>query len=150
MWDLNGLPTPQQWNSTDQKVEQDKWQFMVVKFQNGKILIHRMHFDQYQASSAVHTIKYLKPSRRHFRISLCDDEYWTHSSETNEIKSIKIIFVWFIHYLLTILSTLLNNIKKITNDCGEIFKTDTWLQMKVHHKLLKSCELPYPPKNCWI
>ena len=29
-----GLSKPQQWNSTDQKVEQDEPHFMMVKFQN--------------------------------------------------------------------------------------------------------------------
>ena len=40
-------PKPQQWNSTDQKVEQDKPQFMMVKFQNVMFLMHRTRFDQY-------------------------------------------------------------------------------------------------------
>ena len=30
-----GLQKPQQWNTTDQKEEQDKPQLMMVKFQNG-------------------------------------------------------------------------------------------------------------------
>ena len=29
-----GLPKPQQWNTTDKKREQDRPQFMIVKFQN--------------------------------------------------------------------------------------------------------------------
>ena len=36
-----GLPKPQQWNTTDQKGEQDKPQFMTIKFQNSMILMHR-------------------------------------------------------------------------------------------------------------
>ena len=44
---------PQSQNSTNQKVEQDKPQFMMVKFQNTMILMHKMRFDQYQISSAV-------------------------------------------------------------------------------------------------
>ena len=35
-----GLPKPQQWNSTNQKIEQDKPQFMMVKFQNVMIPMH--------------------------------------------------------------------------------------------------------------
>ena len=38
-----GLPKPQQWKSIDERAEQDKPQFMMVKFQNVIILMHRTH-----------------------------------------------------------------------------------------------------------
>ena len=40
------------WHS-DQKEEQDKPQFMMVKFLNVMIPMHRMRFDKYRVSSAV-------------------------------------------------------------------------------------------------
>ena len=39
--------------TTDQKGEHDKLQFMMVKFQNVIIPMHRMRSDQYHVSSAV-------------------------------------------------------------------------------------------------
>ena len=41
----NGLPKPQQWNTMNQKGKQDKPQFMMVKFQNVIIPMHRTRFD---------------------------------------------------------------------------------------------------------
>ena len=40
-----GSPKRQQWNSTDQKIEKDKPQFMMLEFQNIMIPMQRMRFD---------------------------------------------------------------------------------------------------------
>ena len=48
--DVGFEPKPQQWYTTDQKVEEDKSQFMLlIKFQNVMILMHWTHFDQSQS-----------------------------------------------------------------------------------------------------
>ena len=44
---------PEQSNITYQKVEQDKLQFVMVKFQNITITMHRTCFDEYQVPLAV-------------------------------------------------------------------------------------------------
>ena len=56
MWDLKGFIKPmnlKQYNIAGQMGQQDKPQFMMVKFHDVLVLMHRMCFDQYQFSSAV-------------------------------------------------------------------------------------------------